>query len=28
LATNFRTEVPALEHLFRNCSLPNYDAPV
>ncbi len=28
LATDFLTEAPALEHLLRNCSLPNCDAPV
>ena len=28
LATDFRTEALAWEHGFRNCSLPNCDAPV
>ena len=27
-ATDFLTEAPALEHLFRNSALPNCDAPV
>ena len=27
-ATDFLTEAPALEHLFRNSALPNCEAPV
>lgn len=27
-ATDFQIEAPAQEHLLRNCSLPNCDAPV
>ena len=28
LATNFRTDAPALEHLFLNSARPNFVAPV
>ena len=28
LATDFRTEAPALEHLFLNSARPNFVAPV
>ena len=28
LATDFRTEAPAFEHLFRNSARPNCEAPV
>ena len=28
LATDFRTEAPALEHLFLNSACPNFAAPV
>ncbi len=28
LATDFLTEAPALEHLFRNSARPNCEAPV